>query len=342
MTVKYINDKGGLTIKGQKYNIAVVTEDGKSTLDGVTAAANKLAYDDKVQFVVGPNASFPVAAGPVFTPLGIMDVISFSTLVPGAVDKSTPHTYLGFASSAGCVECAGLAMKKEFPNIKTVAVTMPDDGAIPYLGPWSKKFLEANGVTIVGDIIGYANDQVDFNPIAAKLHAIKADAVFHINGITPHVANVLKGFRALGDTRPYIFTGAADAHDVITIAGAEACDNLITVNPQLNMPGNPPQLDAIGNAVQAKYGKQPLYLDEATSLYALCQVIQAANSIDPKDVEAQWVKMNTIETLFGPATPSGAETFGIDRHALANPLQYQITKKGQVAFGGWVTIPAFP
>jgi hypothetical protein len=42
-----INEKGGLTIKGEKYKIELVGEDGKSTLDGITAAATRLTFDDK-------------------------------------------------------------------------------------------------------------------------------------------------------------------------------------------------------------------------------------------------------------------------------------------------------
>ena len=36
-----INEKGGITVKGQKYKIEVVIEDCKSTLDGVTARGDK-------------------------------------------------------------------------------------------------------------------------------------------------------------------------------------------------------------------------------------------------------------------------------------------------------------
>ncbi len=42
---KMINDKGGITIDNQKYLVELVIEDGKSTFDGVAAAANRLVYD---------------------------------------------------------------------------------------------------------------------------------------------------------------------------------------------------------------------------------------------------------------------------------------------------------
>lgn len=51
-----INEKGGINIKGEKYKVELVLEDGKSTLDGVTVAANRLVFDDGVKFIVGPAA----------------------------------------------------------------------------------------------------------------------------------------------------------------------------------------------------------------------------------------------------------------------------------------------
>ena len=48
IVAQMINEKGGLTIKDKKYNIELVGEDGKSTLDGITAAANRLALTIKL------------------------------------------------------------------------------------------------------------------------------------------------------------------------------------------------------------------------------------------------------------------------------------------------------
>ena len=35
MTADMINERGGITVKGQKYEVEVIVEDAKSTLDGV-------------------------------------------------------------------------------------------------------------------------------------------------------------------------------------------------------------------------------------------------------------------------------------------------------------------
>ena len=108
----------------------------------------------------------------------------------------------------------------------------------------------------------------------------------------------------------------------------------------MNVAGNPPQLNAVINTLaQENGGKAPsLVLLNANALYALVSVIKAANSLDPAKVRAQWLKMKTIDTLFGPGIVSGTKTFGIADHALTMPYPYQIVQKGKVV-SGWVTVP---
>ena len=80
---KMVNEKGGVTVQGQKYNIELVGEDGKSTMDGVTAAATKLAYDHKVKFVIGPSAFFCVGSSPVFEEAKVLHVNAYYVAQPG-------------------------------------------------------------------------------------------------------------------------------------------------------------------------------------------------------------------------------------------------------------------
>ncbi len=49
----WLNEKGGITIKGQKYNIELAVEDNKMNPAGGVDAATKLIYQDKVKFIAG-------------------------------------------------------------------------------------------------------------------------------------------------------------------------------------------------------------------------------------------------------------------------------------------------
>jgi ABC-type branched-subunit amino acid transport system substrate-binding protein len=343
-TAQYINDQGGLTVQGQQYNIKVVVEDGQSTLTGVAAAANKLIYDDHVQFVAGPDAFFGTGSSPVFAQAGVMDVIGFATNQPGEMDKTTPNTFLGHDATMEMCEGGIQVLKKFYPDVKSVVVVNPDDGSIPYLQPLMKDAFTAANITMVGDIIGFSNNTVDFNPIAAKIQAVQADAVFQMNGEAPYVGNIVKDLRALGDNRPNICAQISNVYDVMNITGGAAATNdVATLDPTADDPGNTSQMDAIVNMLTSQNGgKAPtLILMNASALYTLASVIKAANSLDTQTVENQWTQMKTIDTMFGPGIVGGTQTYGIADHDVATPVPYQIVQNGQVQTG-WVTIPPLP
>ncbi len=333
---KAINDKGGLTIKGQRYNIEIVEEDIKSTLEGTTSAATKLAFDKKVKFVVGPAGFYGPAASSVFNPNKVLYVLEFSTNQPGELG---PYGFMGGISSVTDAMLTLAAAKKEWPNVKKLACVTSDDGSVPYLMKAVKKVIARDGFTMVGDVITFSNETQDMSPIAAKLNAMKeADAIFSMNVVGPSFANVLKGFRELGNKKPWIGSTVIEGPDLITIAGKPAVTNVITLINKANAPGNPPQFDMVYNI---RTGARQMYTAFGPSaLYSLISAIKAADSVDPDVVKAKWEKMDTIDSLYGKAIMSGDETYGIKHHALGVATAYQKGMNGEVKFVGW--IPASP
>jgi branched-chain amino acid transport system substrate-binding protein len=333
-----LNERGGITIKGQKYKIELIAEDCKSTVDGVVAAANKLVYDHKVKFIAGPAAFFASAAKEVCEPEKILRAISFTTNSPGELGKDTPYTFLAHNASVEHCIVGVTAMKKVFPKVKTVDLVNADDGAIPYLDPIFRKILQENGVTVVGKIIGYPNEMVDFSPVAAKLSVSKADAVFFGNGLPEHAAKTLKGLRELGSNKPLIFMSSGLAEDVKRIAGEAASTDFIVVGPMLEAPGTPPLMAEIQERLLATYGKErSIHLQIFNSIWALVNAVEAAQDLDTTAVRDTWEELDTIETPYGTGHMGGLQTYGI-RHALSHPEPYQMLDKGQAKFGDWVDV----
>ncbi len=336
-----INEAGGVTVKGEKFNIELVTEDFKSSLEGVAAAANRLAYEKKVQFVVGPFGFFATASSPIFEQNKVLHVSTWSNCQPGEMDATTPYGFLGFHAVIGEFIGSMKAMKKLYPNVKKLVLLLPDDGAIPSLVPKIKALASQEGYTIVGDTIGYPNEMTDFSPIAAKLNSIKdADAYFNLNGMPPHIGGIVKGLRQLGNTKLYIRDGNVNCKDVLAIAGAAAATNVLTggITPG---PGNPPLVNEIDKRLRAQYGDNTLILDNANGLYVLVQAIEAAQSLDPTAVKNKWETMNTIKTLFGKGYMGGQKIYGI-RHSVSNPHSIQRLIDGKVSSGGWVEVGPIP
>jgi branched-chain amino acid transport system substrate-binding protein len=333
-----LNERGGITIKGEKYQIELLAEDCKSTADGVVAAANKLVYDRKVKFIAGPAAFFSAAAKEVCEPEKILRAISFATNTPGELGKDTPYTFLCHNASVEHCIVGVTAMKQVFPKVKTVDLVNADDGAIPYLDPIFRKILQEQGITVVGKIIGYPNEMVDFSPVAAKLSVSKTDAVFFGNGLPEHAAKTLKGMRELGSPKPLIFMSSGLAEDVKRIAGKETSTKFIIVGPMLGAPDTPPLMAEIQKRLLATYGKErSIHLQIFNSIWALVKAVEAAQSLDTTVVRDKWEKLNTIETPYGTGHMGGQKTYGI-RHALSHPEPYQILDNGEARFGKWVEV----
>jgi branched-chain amino acid transport system substrate-binding protein len=344
MAADMINEKGGIDVKGEKYQIEIVLEDGKSTLDGVASAANRLVFDKGVKFIIGPAAFFSAAVTPITTPNKVINVLSFSTNQPGECDKNTPYAFVGYNASVGEALAGMKFFNKHYPKVKKLAFVIPDDGAIASLTPILKKLFAQHGLSIVGDPIGYSNETTDFNPIAAKINALKdADAVFQQNGIAPHIAGIVKGLRNLGNKKPYGGIIPSRLDDVVAVAGKDAAKDVFMCGATPMDPGNTPLMNEMGKRIAAKYGKdESIYLQGATAFWVLVQAIEAAQSLDPTVVKAKWETMNNVETFQGMGRMCGTETYGLKNHAVSHPQPFQMMKDGKVVNAGFVDPGVIP
>jgi branched-chain amino acid transport system substrate-binding protein len=344
ITADIINENGGITVDGQKYNVEIVLEDCKTTMDGVTAAATKLVYDENIKFIIGPTAFFAAAASPICDPNKVLRCITWGVHTPGELDETTPYSFL--ASNASVIEAIGFVkfIKENYPDIKKVALVTVDDGGVPYVVPLTKDALNRNGIEVVGDVIAYPNEMQDMSPIVAKINALKdADAVFQQNGLGPNFAAIVKGLREIGYNKPIFGSLPTLLNEVIAIAGKDATKNVVTNAVTPNDPNLPDIAKEIIARTYAEYGDEyPLLLTGADSLWVLKQVIEKANSLDPEVVKAAWEASDTLDTIFGPACVSGDETFGQHHHVVPPPQGFQYLDENGDITGLLVDVGCIP
>jgi branched-chain amino acid transport system substrate-binding protein len=338
-----MNEMGGITVNGQKYLVELEIEDCKSTMDGVTAATNKLVYDENIKFIIGLTAFFSSAASPITDANEVIRVCTYVCKTPGELDENTPYGFAGTTSSVENCFAVAKYLRQAYPNVKKVAIIIPDDGSVPYLAPVAKDLLAIEGLSLAGDPVVFSNDTVDFNPIVAKINNLKdADAVFQINGIGSHGGNVVKGLRALGNNIPLGATTPVPVQEYVTIAGEEACKDVFTCAITAGDPNMPPLAKEVVERTIAQYGPDiSLYCQGADALWCLKSAIEAANSLDPTVVKTKWETMDSIDTLFGEGAIGGEKSYGI-RHAVTHPVPIQILKDGVMTPGGWIDIGILP
>ena len=338
LAADWINQKGGITIKGQKYLVELVPEDHKCTADGAVAGATKLVFDQKVKYVAGTIMPFIVAAVTTVTePAGVIRSIGYNCGTPQEFSANTPYTFLSQNGTIGAIISGMGWLKKKFPETKTISVFIPDDGAIPYLEPHVRKYAKENGMEVKGDIIGWPLNTVDFKPFAMKAAKINADAVAMANGWPAMVGSVLKGLRESGYDKPVIGMHYLQVQDILEVAGKEAGDKYYIHGLNLDDPEMTDLIKWILKTGKAKYNHERLafWIEGFDPVYVLVQAIEKAQSLDPKDVKKAWEEMDTIDSSYGPAKMGGQETYGL-RHAVVGPRPIAGLEKGVPISCGWI------
>jgi branched-chain amino acid transport system substrate-binding protein len=334
----WVNENGGVTINGEKYLVELVPEDHKCTADGAVAGATKLVFDEKVKYIAGTIMPFIVAAVTTVTePAGVIRSVAYNCGTPQEFSAATPYTFLSQNATIGAI-ISGLKFLKEIrPETKTIAVFIPDDGAIPYLEPHVRKWAKNYGMEVKGDIIGWPLDTVDFTPFALKAIKINADAVAMANGWPAMIGGVLKALRENGYNQPVIGLHYSQAKDVMEVAGKEASDNYFIHGINVDTPEKPEMVKWIEERGKAKYGHERLafFIEGFDSVFVLVQAIAKAQSLDPEDVKKAWENMDEIETAYGLAHMGGQETYGL-RHAVVGPRSIEGLEKGEIKSFGWI------
>jgi len=127
--VDLMNQRGGVTVSGQKYLIEILTTDDQSSPAGAVAATNKLLQEG-VKFIIAPIfiPNF-MASGPISEEAKVLRVL------PASIDPllfSPPNRYSfdGEATHYGAPYVYD-KLKSLYPKMKRVAIVRPDDPLNP-------------------------------------------------------------------------------------------------------------------------------------------------------------------------------------------------------------------
>jgi branched-chain amino acid transport system substrate-binding protein len=324
-----INDDGGIKVQGESYRIELVIEDGKSSLDGNTAAATKLVLDDKLKFVVGPGAFFNLATTPIFEQNKVLHVANYNGLNPAEMNAQTPYAYLGLDPITQ--QSAALkALKLYYPDVKNITMAT-EDATYPAFEAGFKDLVTRTGLTLVGDPVLFATNAEDYNPVASKILAQNPDAVWMPIGIDPSFFGIVKGLRTLGYEGPIVFP--VDAPSVLGGLGEAATGIVGILSKQLADPNMAPAMKRLlemGDPNRHVFGLAP------NALYMLRYAIEAADSLDPTVVAQKWETLTSIPTLYGDGFPSGNKLYGLTNHAWANPIPVCLIQDGKVEYKPWI------
>ena len=329
--VNLVNERGGITIQGQPYQIQLITEDSQSTPEAAMSAANKLVYEDEVDYVIGPVIFQAAATSPIFNENDVMHINGFITFIPAELGPDTPYNFAATLGTVGSAISSMQIIKEHYPDVKVIQLILPDDGAPPYLMPHIEAAAAELGFTILDPILVSFGVE-DFVPIATRINATDADAVMYPAGPLNQLVAVGKELRELGNTVPYVSAIYGPAEHYLNATGPDVAD-LICIGFTRGSDQNPTLLNELADRVPPEYD---ITINWAFSLDLLLRIMQKADSIKKEDVIKTWETTVLLEdTLYGDTIFCGTESFGQPNHAVATGQPFQALMNGQIEDWGW-------
>jgi branched-chain amino acid transport system substrate-binding protein len=333
LAAEWINGKGGITIKGQRYVIEVVAEDDKSSPDAAVAATNKLVHKDKVKFIVGPVVpQCGIVMAPITEEAKVLRCNVNGTGTQAEINPDLRYTFATY-KNINHIAPAYDYFVENYPKAKRMAIIGPNDPGGQGAAPVSQKEAKKRGLEVVFTEL-YPFGTEDFYPMLTKALDQKPDAIDMTVGITPWFAGIIKQARQLGFKGP-MFTSCptGDIYLLRNIVGKDFAYDMFFMEPDLKSPKMTPIIKEIRKRVQDKYAIEAQYAHAAgwEALWVTMQAIEAAQSLDTTLVAQAWEKMKSIETISGKGRMGGLDTFGIN-HVIIKPVPVTRLKNGEVEF----------
>jgi len=333
-----INAKGGITIKGQKYLFETVTEDNKSTAEGAKTASEKLVNDHKVKFILGGTITYIcLAEAAVTEPAKVIRFVNYVGLMPGELTPKTPYT---FKVGPSVPECLGPTLDylvEKFPNVKTIALITPQDGAEVPLQPLVEKTAQKRGLKLL-NTVAWPHDTVDFYPKMTQLLSSKPDAVFVVHAYEEALVQMVKAAREMGFKGPVAVASYENPYDVVDMAGKDITAPFWSSgwSRDVNDPNVTPEMKEVIRMAEAKLGKFHNWnLWGWNQMIILAQVLEKAQSLDTTVVANTLRKMGTVKTVYGPGKMCGEKTYGIKNAVCSRLALTEVLPSGEVKHIRW-------
>jgi branched-chain amino acid transport system substrate-binding protein len=331
-----VNAKGGLEVGGKKYKVQVIAYDDKYQANEAVTVANRLVFEDKVKYIIGPVGSAPVLA---IQPITEKHQVIVMTLGFTAKALGTDKAYT-FRPNVTTAEVAGpqIEWAVKSRSIKRVGALFPNDETGQQIAKDLADAYGKAGAQLAAREF-FERDRVDFVPLITRILSAKVDAI-ELDGNSPSTAGLItRQARELGFTGTIIRTGGPATQDIVNVAGKQAAEGLLVhtpIDPKL------PSTAAYAEKYNAKYkramnGFSPAFYD---GTHLLFEAMRKAGSVsDTAKVKAELEKITGFQGALGASSWTGQAAYGI-AHQLDAPFYVAEVKDGQEVIRARCTVAA--
>ena len=280
---------GGRTLK-------FIVEDDMSSVEGATAAFNKLIHQDEVPVVLGVWTSqiaesvFPIAQGNKVVAFSPVVIASGLTEIGDFIFRASHPTEALIPSGIALTQ-AKLGYQRVALISDSVDLFSRDSDAV------FRKTLTAHGVEVVSRETFETGD-TDFTPQLTRIKALAPDAIF-ISAQQIEVIHILKQARAVGISADIPFISLVLSIDEIQSAGA-AAEGAITFTDWVSTSQTPGNEAFVANYTTT-YGMQPSVwaAQPYAAVYILTEAISNAASTDSVGIRNALAEIQDLDTILG-------------------------------------------
>jgi branched-chain amino acid transport system substrate-binding protein len=327
IAVDEVNAAGGLKVGDKTFKVELVMYDDQYTGQGGKTAAERLVYQDKVKYIVGPIGSNPVLSTiEVSTPQKVLVVSNGYT--PKILQNDHKASY-NFRFTLTNLEFAPNMMKwvKENLKVTKVGILVPNDAIGQSVAPPLVKLYKENGIETVVDF--YERGSKEFSPLITRMMAAGIDG-FDMNFNAPGEAGLmLKQARQIGFDKQIFQMGGPSVPEIIEVAGKQAEGFVSYEMFDFDAPTAQPFVKAYG----AKYGagiinsQTPAFYNATKILFEAIR--RAGTADDTTKVRDAMEKLEGYDAgIYGPVRWTGNAIYGVN-HQLALPFYVVEVKNGK-------------
>jgi branched-chain amino acid transport system substrate-binding protein len=326
MWAEEINNEGGIEVAGKTYTFEIVYADDLFTPEGSASAANKLVYQDKVDFMIGGVDTHEVLA---IAPITEKERILYfhNAYAKDVIDPDMPYSFRICASPHELQPAIYTWVAQHYPNAKRVYMIYPNAES-----GWAMRDFLTSLLPLVGlELAGTSQCEyttVDFTPFLLQALETEPD-IIDTGGLSPNQqAAICETARDMGYTGLVLDVCPLAETDLVDVAGKEAVEGFIGYTLPTIGPLATPESIAFREAYTEKYGRWgAAVIDIAIGFPILVDAIKAADSIEPDEVLAVLDSGRSFDTLVGPVRFGLGEYYGI-AHQLLHPIAVTVIEDG--------------
>ena len=299
--VHQVNARGGLKLKSGKAKLKLIEYDDRTNPGEAIKAIQRLATQDKVDFIVAPlGTGFNLATAPIFARYGYPQLaVSAITDKIEVLTKRYPNIFFMLGSTtafAGAVADILSELRKKGVIGNRISMVNVADAFGIELANSARPIFKKAGFEIVYDN-SYPLGTQDLSPVVKAAKAAKPDA-FIAWSYPPDTFALTEQAKIAGLDVKVFYTATATCYPAYLAKFGKSVEGNLGaggINPDT------PEMKAYFAAHKKFFGKSPDYWASAVtyaSLQVLEQAIEGVGSTDRKAVIA-YIKKNTFKTVIG-------------------------------------------